>query len=218
MRQELIVGFPCAPDHGGSWGSCAYYTTGVRAESCVRADCGVPCAPDRSGARAEPYTGADAYGPPCASNHGGFEARILGKCLLWRCLISMSTRPALVTTWCSTSRVLTRTICLDLEMSWCPRFRSKSRLSTLVGQGSFVKFLRRKSWSGPRVHKRLLEHNMDFFKYHAQKRVQGRFAEVQDLVVVSEDSRFLRNALLRGWPGLMPSWHRCPWMRRRRRR
>ena len=38
-------------------------------------------------------------------------------------------------------------------------------------------------------------------KDQAQKRVQRRFAEVQDLVVVSEDSRFLRNVLLRGWPG-----------------
>ena len=55
----------------------------MRAQSCARADCGVPCAPDHSGeraesyagagARAEPYTGAD-YGPPCASNHSGFEA------------------------------------------------------------------------------------------------------------------------------------------------
>ena len=30
--------------------------------------------------------------------------------------------------------------------------------------------------------------------------------------------RFLRNASLRGWRGLVPSCHRCPWMKRRRRR
>ena len=42
--------------------------------------------------------------------------RILGKCLLWRCLISMSTRPTMSTPWCSTSRVWTSTTCFDLEM------------------------------------------------------------------------------------------------------
>ena len=57
-------------------------------------------------------------------------------------------------------RVSTSTTCLDLEMSWCRRLRSKSRLSMLVGQGSFVKFLRRKSWSGSRIQQRLVEQNM----------------------------------------------------------
>ena len=77
-----------------------------------------------------------------------------------------------------------------------------------VGGSGIVKFPRRKSWSGSRIQQRWLEHNMDTFKNHAHKRVQRRFADVWDLVVVSEDRRFLRNALLRGWPGLMPSWHR----------
>ena len=90
------------------------------------------------------------------------------------------------------SRVSTSTICLDLEMSWCPRLRSKSRLSTLVGQGSFGKLLRRMLWSGSRIQQRLLEQNLELFKINAQKRVQRRFSEVEDLVVVSEDSRFLR--------------------------
>ena len=41
------------------------------------------------------------------------------------------TRLAWWTPWAS-SRVSTSTICLDLEMSWCPRLRSKKRLSTMV--------------------------------------------------------------------------------------
>ena len=127
------------------------------------------------------------------------------------------TRHAWWTLWVP-SRVSTSTICLDLEMSWCPRLRSKSRLSTLVGQGSFGKFLRRMLWSGSRIQQRLLEQNLELFKINAQKRVQRRFSEVEDLVVVSEDSRLDGNASLRGWPGLMPSWHRCPKRRRWERR
>ena len=46
------------------------------------------------------------------------------------------------------------------EMSWCPRVKSKGRLLTLVGQGSFVKFSRRKLWSGSRIQQFLVEQNM----------------------------------------------------------
>ena len=40
-----------------------------------------------------------------------------GSVFLWRCLISMSTRLSLATSWSPTSRVWTSTICLVLEMS-----------------------------------------------------------------------------------------------------
>ena len=50
------------------------------------------------------------------------RSRMLGKCLLWRCFISMSTRLSLAITWCPTSRVWTSTTCTVLEMSWCPHF------------------------------------------------------------------------------------------------
>ena len=88
------------------------------------------------------------------------------------------TRLAWWTLWVP-SRVSTSTICLDLEMSWCPRLRSKGGLSKLVGPGSCGKFLRRKLWSGFRIQQRLPEHNVELCKIYAQKRVQRRFSEVQ---------------------------------------
>ena len=46
----------------------------------------------------------------------------------------------------------------------CPRLGSKSRLSTLVRQGSFGKLQRRKLWTGSGIQQRLLEQNMEAFK------------------------------------------------------
>ena len=99
-----------------------------------------------------------------------------------------------------------------------PASQIQEQIVDVGGSGIVCEIPERKMWSGSRIQHCLLEHDMELLKIYAQKRVQRRFSEVQDFVVVSEDSRFLPNALLRGWPGLMPSWHRCPWMRRRRRR
>ena len=58
-----------------------------------------------------------------------------------------------------------------------------------------------------RVQRRFLELNTKF-----KDRVQQRFVE---LILSVIGHRFLRNVSLRGWPGLTPSWPRCPWRRRR---
>ena len=51
----------------------------------------------------------------------------------------------------------------------------------------------------------------------AQHEVQGlRTGQVQQRLVSVIGHRFLQNVSLRGWPELMPFWHRCLWMRRRR--
>ena len=70
-----------------------------------------------------------------------------------------------------------------------------------------------KAFSPDRVQQQCVE----VLKIFVQDRVQQRLVEqilsvilplLSLLNVLPEGHRFLRNVSLRGWPGLMPSWHR----------